>query len=112
MRSIGHERAGLPPDTAQIEGPLVQRQVSVGLPVEAAVWFSSCGMASACLARRAAVPAPFPSHCPARSLHAPDLPDFLHPKLLSLHILDPHSKAFKPSSSHLLPHTHPVLLAR
>lgn len=30
MRSIGHERAGLPPATAQIPGPLVQRQVSTG----------------------------------------------------------------------------------
>lgn len=32
MRSIGHERAGLPPATAQIPGPLVQRQVMLHIP--------------------------------------------------------------------------------
>ncbi|PRW45747.1 chorismate lyase isoform B [Chlorella sorokiniana] len=32
MRNIGHERAGLPPATAQIPGPLVQRQVMLHIP--------------------------------------------------------------------------------
>ncbi|EFN54688.1 hypothetical protein CHLNCDRAFT_135316 [Chlorella variabilis] len=48
MRDIGHERVGLPEQTAAIEGPLVQRQVLLHIPdphskayVYASSWWSA-----------------------------------------------------------------------